>query len=127
MQTETTDPDGRTTMLQTLKTRIRHFFHQLGVLRSTLVGFTVLSILFATRPDQAIVYEGWGFIMTVVNPALMPLWLSGLLLDALMSKVVMGDADAAGQARLRMIIRVELILSVVLVLAWTPFFMTIMS
>jgi len=127
MQSETSDPSGHTTMLQTLKARLAHFFRQMGVLRSVLAGFTVLSILLATRPDQPIVYEGWGFVMTVVNPALMPLWLSGLLLDALMSKVVMGDADAAGQARLRMIIRVELLLAVVLVLAWTPFFMSIMS
>lgn len=127
MQTETSEPSGDTTMLQSLKARGAHFFRQMGVLRSVLAGCTVLSILLATRPDQAIVYEGWGFVMTVVNPALMPLWLSGLLLDALMSKVVMGDADAAGQARLRLIIRVELILAVVLVLAWTPFFMSIMS
>ncbi|MCK8517343.1 hypothetical protein M0534_13560 [Methylonatrum kenyense] len=127
MQTETSNPSGRNTMMQTLKSWIGSFFRQFGALRSTLLGFTVLSILFATRPDQPIVYEGWGFVMTVVNPALMPLWLSGLLLDALMSKVVMGDADAAGRARLRLIIRVELILALVLVLAWTPFFMAIMA
>lgn len=123
----TTDASGHTTMLGTLKNSIRHRFHQLGVLRSTLVGFTILSILLATPADQPIMYEGWAFVMTVVNPALMPLWLSGLWLDALMSKAFMADAEGAERDRLRFIIRVELVLSVILILAWTPFFMSIMS
>lgn len=122
MMSETSSGPG---LFASLLQVIRRFLAQLGPLRVTLVGFSVLSALIAVGPDDPIVYEGWGFIFTVVSPALMPLWLSGLLFDALMSKVVMGDADAEGKARLRLIIRTELLVVAFLVISWLPFFLSI--
>lgn len=106
--------------------QIGGFLSSLGPLRVALVFITLLTIILAPGVDEPTAYEGFAFFRTVILPTIAPLCLSGLLFDALMSKVVMGDApDEAGRRRLRLIIRTELLVAAVLLLNWVPFFMTI--
>ncbi len=98
------------------------FFGRLGVLRSALVVAAVFAIALVPPAEGRTVYEGMGFVRTVVIPTLAPLVLTGLLLDALMCRVLMSDAEPAVRDRLRLALRTELLMALVLVLAWVPFF-----
>lgn len=110
-------PSLMATMLQV----IGRFLYDLGPLRVALVVLSLILMVFAPGLDTPVRHEGLGLVRTVLLPPLAPLFLAGLLLDALMSKMMMGDADAAGRQRLRMIIRTELIVAAMLLIAWLPF------
>lgn len=111
--------------VQAFGTVIGGYFRQLGVLRTALLIGSVLVMLMAPDGDTRTIYEGMGFVETVVVPTLAPLFLVGLLLDALMSRVWMSDSTPDEVARLRVIIRSELLVALVLVIAYAPFFMSI--
>jgi len=109
----------------TLVQVIGGFLARFGPLRLALLLLTIMAIVLAPGGSTPTSYEGFGFFQTLLLPTIAPLCLSGLLLDALMSRVVMGDADEAGKQRLRVIIRTELAFCAVLVITWLPFFMSI--
>lgn len=111
--------------VQAFGTVIGGYFRQLGVLRTALLAGSVLVMVVAPDGDARTVYEGMGFVETVVFPALAPLFLVGLLLDALMARVWMSDVSPEEVARLRLIIRSELLVALVLTIAYAPFFMSI--
>ncbi|SEP09693.1 hypothetical protein [Aquisalimonas asiatica] len=111
--------------VQAFGTVIGGYFRQLGVLRAALIVGSVIVMVMAPAGDAQTVYEGMGFVETVVMPTLAPLFLVGLLLDALMSRVWMSDNTPDEVARLRLIIRSELLVSLVLVIAYAPFFMSL--
>lgn len=113
--------------LQAFGNVVAGFFRQLGVLRSALVIGSVIVMVMAPPAGVRTAYEGLGFIETVLMPTLAPLFLTGLLLDALMSRVMMSDADQAVRARLRLILRTELLVALVLALAYMPFFLGLAS
>ncbi|MCP1676622.1 hypothetical protein J2T57_003793 [Natronocella acetinitrilica] len=104
---------------------IRQYLSQLGPLRVVLCLFSLTAVVLAPGGDQVQDFEGIGLFLTVILPTLAPLFLTGHLLDSMMCKIVMGDHDDAGRARLRVIIRTNLFLSLLLVLSWLPFFMSI--
>jgi len=99
------------------------FLAKLGPLRAALVGGAVVVMMFAPPADTRTVYEGMGFVRTMVMPTLAPLFLTGLLLDALMCKVLMNDPHGAGGARLRPSMWADLVVALGLTLAYTPFFL----
>ncbi len=100
------------------------FFRMLGPLRSALVCGSVVVMFFAPPADARTIYEGMGFVRTMVMPAIAPLFVVGLLLDALMCKVLMNDPHGAGAARLRPAMWTELIVAGVLTVAYAPFFLS---
>ncbi|MEX0730678.1 MAG: hypothetical protein WED00_07620 [Aquisalimonadaceae bacterium] len=104
---------------------IGRYLAALGVLRLALVAISLFTMVLAPGANAPEAYEGFDFFRTVLLPTIAPLCLAGLTFDALMSKVVMGDADEAGRLRLRTIIRTELVVALLLLIAWVPFFMTI--
>lgn len=104
---------------------IGRFLAGLGALRVALIVLTLATMVMAPGANTPTVYEGFGLFRTLLLPTFAPLCFSGLLLDALMSKVMMGDADESGRRRLRMVIRTELVMAGLLVITWMPFFMTI--
>ena len=109
-------------VLRELVQVVGDFLARLGPLRVALVGGAVLVMMFAPPADTRTVYEGMGFVRTVVMPTLAPLFLTGLLLDALMCRVLMNDPDGAGPTRLRPAMWTELLVALVLILAYAPFF-----
>ena len=101
---------------------IADFLRKLGVLRSALVIGALAVMLCAPGAEARTVYAGWGFIRTVVAPTLAPLFLTGLMFDALMCRVFMHEPQAGGPARLRLAMRTELLVGLALVLSYAPFF-----
>lgn len=95
----------------------------LGPLRLMLALLVLLVILMApaalgeTRLD-------WPFVLpTVIAPAVAPILFFVLMLDVLMTRVWMSGAEEAARARLRRALRFDLVVTAVLVAAWTPFFL----
>lgn len=103
------------------------YLRQLGLLRVVLGLLTLIAVVLAPSGERPLEYEGIGLFLTIILPTLAPLLLSGLLFDMLMSKVVMGDQDDTGKARLRIAIRTDLFLVLLLLLSWSPFFLSIVQ
>lgn len=91
-------------------------------LRMMLALLAILVVLFAPTPGTRVVYEGWAMIQTLLLPTLAPLIFMVLLLDALMGRVWLVDAQGTEKAKFKTIIRVNLFLALLILLVWIPFF-----
>lgn len=120
-----TSDESHTSLPATAVQIIGRFLAGLGPLRVALLVLSLAAVVLAPSPDTPTVYDGFGLFRTVLLPTFVPLYVSGLLFDALMAKVVMGDADESGRRRLRMVIRTDLAVTALLVIVWLPFFMAI--
>jgi hypothetical protein len=98
------------------------YFSRLGVQRSILVISTLILCLLSFFSAGEISYSGWRAVPTLVAPALVPIAFFLLALDILMSLVFMADKAAEARRRYVFIMRSNLVLIVVLCLAWARFF-----
>ena len=108
-----------------IPTLLRSLPKQLGMLRMMLV---ILSLgLIITNPGQEVPedYTGWNAIPAIVMPACVPMVFMGLLLDALMSRVWMVDTEGLERKRFKTIMIIDLLLAVLLFIAWLPYFLAI--
>ena len=94
---------------------------QIGPMRLLLLGIALTLAILAPGGDAHEVREGWALFTNVLVPALSPVVLMGLLLDALMSRVWMVDAEPAARARYRRILWLNLAACGALVLAFVPY------
>ncbi|MCC5858544.1 MAG: hypothetical protein JJT90_10330 [Ectothiorhodospiraceae bacterium] len=124
MQTESSGEQGLGTALKRL---VLGFFRDLGALRTPLLLLAVVAIVLAPGGDTRVQYEGWAFAHTVLLPTVAPLLLAGLLLDSLMSRVLMDGAGDDRRRQLRVVIRTELVMAVVLVVSYLPFLLSIFT
>ena len=108
---------------------VRDYVREAGIMRGVLAGFSALTILAAplsllrigvTSPDHL---DAWRFTLVMFFPVMAPLALMTLLLDALMARVFLIDAQGAEQLRLRRILFAELTLAILLLLIWLPYFL----
>jgi len=117
-------------MLSTLKTQ----FMSLGLLRQGLFGLSILTILLPAIEWLAIHFFGelnersiLAISAELLAPVLAPTLMVVLLLDFIMSKVKVAD-DPAGSGELyRMIARADIIMMVVMLIFWVPFFISLTS
>ncbi|MDP6140665.1 MAG: hypothetical protein V1245_02590 [Arenicellales bacterium] len=72
-------------------------------------------------------YAGWAFATTVVAPALAPIFFFVVLLDMLMCGIFLASAAGAERQRFRFIIWVELVLWVILTVAWLPLILQLLN
>jgi len=117
-------------MVSKLKTQLA----SLGFLRQGLFGLSILTILLpaigwlATQflgelNERSALAIGAELIAPVMAPTLMVV----ILLDIIMSKVKAAD-DPAGSGELyRMIGRADIIMMIVMLIFWVPFFISLMS
>ena len=98
---------------------------QMKPLRIVLSIAAILFCIFATPANTQAQYEGFQVITTLVLPALTPLLFLVLLLDALMNRVWRIDAVGSDVNRYRNIMRVDLLLSLLILIFWAPYFIAI--
>ena len=96
-------------------------FRQIGPLRITLLTLGLLIIAFVPKDQIQEARSGWALATSVLIPALSPLVIMGLLLDALMSRVWMIDADLNEKHRLRRILWINISMSAIIVVAMIPY------
>jgi len=98
--------------------RLRGF----GWLRHALLLATLVLIVFVPPPGTRAVLTGWPLVTTVLIPVLAPMTFMVLLLDALMARVFLTDAEGAARQRYKTILLVDLLAAAVLLLRWLPYF-----
>ncbi|UCE88553.1 MAG: hypothetical protein JSW10_09420 [Pseudomonadota bacterium] len=103
--------------------KIADSLRQLGPLRVFMALVAALLVLFAPGSGDVEVYEGFGMVRTVLIPALTPIVFMLLMLDALMSRVMMGERGEGDRRRYRNIIRFNLVVGMLLLVSWLPFFL----
>ena len=94
-----------------------------GVLRLMLGALVLVLAALSPLAGGQIVYEGWRVIPTLIAPVIVPIVFMGVLLDLLMARVWMLEAEPAVRRRLNGITVLDLILVAVLLLSWSGYFL----
>lgn len=105
--------------------KIKNLLVQMKPLRVMLVILGLLVAIFAVAAGTKANYEGIQVLQTLILPALTPLVFLVLLLDALMNRVWLIDAKGEDISRFRNIMRIDLIVSTLILLRWIPYFIEI--
>ena len=101
------------------------FLGQLRPLRAALILVAIITILAKPHAGAEIAYSGWEMVSTLLMPVFAPLIFMLLMLDALMSRVWMSEAEGDERSRLRLVMRVDLIVGLLLLVYWVPFFIAL--
>lgn len=99
----------------------------LGIQRALLLLGVVVLIATAPYAGGETAYSGWLMWPTLLAPALAPMLVFVLPLDMTMCGILMADRTAAERRRYRAIIILDLVLLIVLVAAWSPFFLDLVD
>jgi hypothetical protein len=95
---------------------------ELGPLRGTLLFCVLIALVLIPAPGTRAVYEGWPLVTTVLVPVLAPILFMLLMLDVLMSRVFMTDAEGDARRRLKTAMIVNLLAAALLVIRWLPYY-----
>ena len=98
---------------------------QLRPLRAVLILGAIITILGKPAAGTPVAYAGWEMVSSLLIPVLAPLIFMLLMLDALMSRVWMSEAEGVEWKRLRLVFRVDLIVGLVLLAYWLPYFIAL--
>lgn len=106
---------------------LKQIFSRLGALRTMLVTIVLLLILMGPISGGEARVSGFALFTSVVAPAFYVIMLFVLPLDITMSRVFMGEAQGEEKLRYRFIIRLELVLLALMLLAWLPFILKLLK
>jgi len=106
---------------------MKNFFNEMGALRVMLMTITLLSMSAIPFTDTNVRMEGWGLLPDVLVPVVSFILVFIILLDMLMSRVFMIEADEAKRKKFNKIFLLELVLIVSLILFWSPYFTAVLS
>ncbi|MGH8531630.1 MAG: hypothetical protein ACREV1_02605 [Gammaproteobacteria bacterium] len=90
----------------------------LGPLRALLIAAILVLIAAAPCAEGATGYSGWDLMRGAVAPALATLAVLGLPVDIAMAGIFM--TQASERRRYRTILRLDLLLLILLLIAWIP-------
>lgn len=105
--------------------KVQGLLGQLRPLRAVLILAAIIAILGRPGIGEPVVYSGWGMVTTLLIPVLAPLIFMLLMLDALMGMVWMSEAAGEEKKRLRLVVRVDVIVGLLLLVYWLPFFIAL--
>jgi len=91
-------------------------------MRIVLLSVVLISIIFKPAAGTEIVYEGWPIFSTLLLPVFSPILLMLLWLDSLIAKLWSTQTQGKEQARYKMILRINLVLSFIFIAVWWPYF-----
>ena len=98
---------------------------QLRPLRAILILGAIITILGKPAAGTQVAYAGWEMVSSLLLPVLAPLIFMLLMLDALMTRVWMSEAQGAEWKRLRLVFRVDIIVGLILLAYWLPYFLAL--
>ena len=101
---------------------MKSVLHDLRPMRVALLLVVLISIVFRPAPGTELVYEGWEVFQTLLLPVFSPILLMLLWLDSLIAKLWSTQTDGDEQKRYKMILRINLGLSLIFILVWYPYF-----
>jgi len=77
--------------------------------------------------DTDVRMEGWGLLPDVLVPVVSFILIFVILLDMLMSRVFMIEADQATRQKFKRIFILELLQIISLLVLWAPYFFAVLS
>lgn len=91
--------------------------------------FIILAVLIVIGPFSGGQprFSGFALFTSVVAPAFYVIMLFVIPLDITMSRVFMNDADGEERLRYRFIIRLEVALMALMLVAWLPFIVKLLN
>lgn len=98
---------------------------ELGPLRGTLLLCVLLALVLIPAPGTRAMYNGWPLVTTVLVPVLTPLLFMLLMLDVLMARVFLSDAEGDARRRLKTAMVINLLAAALLVIRWLPYYAAI--
>ena len=110
-----------------MKEQTGNILVNLRPLRVVLILGAIVTMILRPEIGTPVAYEGWPIVRSLLAPVLAPLFFMVLMLDALMSKVWMSEAQGAERKRLQVVVRTDLVIGVLLLIVWLPFFIAITS
>lgn len=108
-----------------MATQEQGFLGQLRPLRAVLVLGAIIAILGKPAAGTPVAYAGWEMVSSLLIPVLAPLIFMLLMLDALMSRVWMSEAEGDEWKRLRLVFRVDMVVGLALLAYWLPYFIAL--
>ena len=100
--------------------RLRDFMNFFGVLRVLLVLGIVALVIVAPFSDAPTHTSGWPLVRSVIAPTMFVIMVFVLPLDLVMTLIFMSDRQGPERRRLRIIARIEAVMFIVMLAAWTP-------
>lgn len=100
-------------------------FKKLGPMRWFLLAGALALIVAVPAPGTRAVLHGPAAVTTLIIPALAPIMLMVVFLDALMSAVFMIDKRGEERARLKLALVLNLASAGLMIAAWFPYFRAI--
>jgi hypothetical protein len=100
---------------------MKGLLHTLGPLRCMLLVLVLGVIALAPFSEGPVRYEGWGMVPTLLAPVAFATLMFVLPLDITLSFAFMSAKEGAERARHWRVIRIEAVLFLVMMGAWTPF------
>jgi len=91
-------------------------------MRVLLILTVLLSIIFKPAPGTELIYEGMEVFTTLLIPVFAPILLVLLWLDSLIAKLWSTQTEGQEQKRYKMILRINLSLSIIYLAIWYPYF-----
>ena len=101
---------------------MKSVLYDLRPMRVALLLMVLVSIIFKPAPGTEIVYEGWEVFSTLLLPVFSPILLMLLWLDSLIAKLWSTQTKGEEQKRYKMILRINLISSLIFIIVWFPYF-----
>ena len=101
---------------------MKSVLYDLRPMRVALLLMVLVSIIFKPAPGTEIVYEGWDVFSTLLLPVFSPILLMLLWLDSLIAKLWSTQTEGEEQKRYKMILRINLISSLIFIIVWFPYF-----
>ena len=85
-----------------------------------MICLTLLVIAMAPFADGTTHIHDWRILPTVIAPSVMMILVFAIALDVTMMRIFMTDAEAAKRRRLKFLVRLQLGVFALLILAWAP-------
>lgn len=101
---------------------MKSVLHDLRPMRVFLIFAVLISMILRPAPGTELIYEGWPIFTTLLLPVLSPIFLMLLWLDSLIAKLWSTQTEGKEQKRYKMILRINLSLSLIFILVWYPYF-----
>ncbi|MDZ7804044.1 hypothetical protein [Thiohalophilus sp.] len=100
---------------------------ELKPLRIVLILCALLTVILQPEPGASPVYHGWGVVPTLLIPVLAPLLFMLLMLDSLMTTMLRSQSTGEEHARYGRVRNTVLVAGILVLLAWLPYFIALMS
>ena len=98
-----------------------------GTLRLGLLTIALLVIIMSAFADGNTYMHDWRIVPSVLAPSIMMMLVFAIPLEMTMTRIFITNAEPAEKRRLQRILKLEVIVYLLLIVSWTPFFIKVLG